>query len=483
MNSRIAANIVAYLVIGANHLSAAPTTTAFTYQGQLKDAGVPADGDFDMRFSLFDVAAGGATVAGPLIFDGNGGNPAPITVTNGLFQVVLDFGSTFDGTALWLNIQVRPHAVGNYATLSPRQPLTATPFALYALDGPGVTGAWNTSGSHIYNNNAGRVGIGTSSPQRVLHTMGDAVLFERDTNEAAVLLKNTANGVIDAEFGLHSTNLDDGYVYLSDQTAANTLFIRDQNVGVNTSNPTFDFQVNSLAPGTGTQPPTKLGLRWSAAALPTPVDWAYLAVGGSAPFGGVHLVREAGLDLKFSTEPTFDAGPSATQMTLTGGGSLGIGTTTPANRLSVVGSVNITAKLGVGLSTPLVPVHVGGGSDTSPAGGGYVVTGDVAGANISIDNNEIMARNNGAVAPLHLNANGGDIVCGGSVDVGYQIVTVVNGHATCPAGKMVIGGGCHISGDAEVQASYPVNNGWACVAGDQSGFIVLTGYAICVNLK
>ena len=39
---------------------AAPLGTAFTYQGQLKSDGSPANGLHDMRFRLFDAAVGGA---------------------------------------------------------------------------------------------------------------------------------------------------------------------------------------------------------------------------------------------------------------------------------------------------------------------------------------------------------------------------------------------------------------------------------------
>jgi hypothetical protein len=53
-------------------------------------------------------------------------------VTNGLFTVLLDIGTDpFNGQARWLDI-----AVNNTVPptpLTPRQPLTATPYAMYSL--------------------------------------------------------------------------------------------------------------------------------------------------------------------------------------------------------------------------------------------------------------------------------------------------------------------------------------------------------------
>lgn len=103
-------------------------STAFTYQGNLTDGAGPADGAYDFEFGLYDAVSVGSQVGSTV-------TKADKTVTDGLFSVELDFGSVFDGTALWLQINVRPGAsTGTYTALDPRQPLTATPYALYALN-------------------------------------------------------------------------------------------------------------------------------------------------------------------------------------------------------------------------------------------------------------------------------------------------------------------------------------------------------------
>jgi hypothetical protein len=107
---------------------AAPIGTAFTYQGYLKDGGEPANGTYDFRFLLFD-APGGSQV-GPMV------SADDVPVTEGIFTVQLDFGDVFDGTSLWMEIEVQGPGGGGYTTLSPRQPLTAVPYASYAANIP-----------------------------------------------------------------------------------------------------------------------------------------------------------------------------------------------------------------------------------------------------------------------------------------------------------------------------------------------------------
>ena len=101
----------------------AAAASAFTYQGRLDQAGVPAQGLFDFRFALYD--AGNYQIGSTL-------TNAAVTVSNGLFTVSLDFGaSAFNSDGRWLEIAVRTGA-NAFTTLSPRQALTAAPYAVQA---------------------------------------------------------------------------------------------------------------------------------------------------------------------------------------------------------------------------------------------------------------------------------------------------------------------------------------------------------------
>lgn len=139
--------------------------TAFTYQGRLTVDGVAANGAYDFLFSLFDAAASGTQVGSLPAING-------VPVTRSLFAVVLDFGNAFAaGQRRWLEIAARPSGVGSFTTLSPRQEVSATPFALYAQ----VAGApWTLSGAAIFYT-GGNVGVGTASPAARLHVNGGDV--------------------------------------------------------------------------------------------------------------------------------------------------------------------------------------------------------------------------------------------------------------------------------------------------------------------
>lgn len=108
----------------------APVGNAFTYQGELRQAGAPVTGNADLRFRLYTAATGGSQVGPEVAMNA-------AAIANGRFTAPLDFGAgTFGNDARWLEIDVRnPAGSGNFVTLTPRQRLTAAPVALFALAG------------------------------------------------------------------------------------------------------------------------------------------------------------------------------------------------------------------------------------------------------------------------------------------------------------------------------------------------------------
>lgn len=99
--------------------------TVFAYQGRLSEDTQPANGPYDMEFRLFDADS---NQIGNIVTQEN------IAVTNGLFNVDLDFGeNVFSGTTRYLEIAVRPgSSTGNYETLNPRVVIHPVPYAQHA---------------------------------------------------------------------------------------------------------------------------------------------------------------------------------------------------------------------------------------------------------------------------------------------------------------------------------------------------------------
>lgn len=150
MRIRLVVGSLIALVAAAPSLGETPLGTAFTYQGQLKQSGVPFDGMADFQFTLWDAAGSGNPPIGGTQVDGAQAINA-LPVTAGLFTVTLNAGgefggNAFNGNARWLQIAMRsPAGGGDFTTLAPRQPLTATPHALFALNADRLDGLDSTA--------------------------------------------------------------------------------------------------------------------------------------------------------------------------------------------------------------------------------------------------------------------------------------------------------------------------------------------------
>jgi hypothetical protein len=134
MKNKLHSIFVALALVAGAHQSGAQGT-AFTYQGQLQNNGSPASGAYNLTFSLFSTSTSGSPIAGPVTNNG-------VIVSNGLFMVQIDFGSgAFIGQTNWLEISVETNTgASSFISLTPRQPLTATPYAIYSESAGGVPG-------------------------------------------------------------------------------------------------------------------------------------------------------------------------------------------------------------------------------------------------------------------------------------------------------------------------------------------------------
>ena len=247
--------------------------TAFTYQGRLDSSGTPASGSYDLRFTIYDASGGGGFVAGPL-------TNAPTSVSNGLFTVTLDFGNQFPGADRWLEIGARTNGGGAFATLSPRQKLTPTPYAIMAssasnllgtlpagqlsgsvlngqlannsiavLPGTGLSGGGTVAlGDSTTLNNAGVLSVTGNADITAFPTFGAVTLGDTatDANTPSRIVKRDGNGdfsagtiTLNTNLNLPATTATAGIVYLGGQTVLHDYGVGNFFVGPGAGNLTM----------------------------------------------------------------------------------------------------------------------------------------------------------------------------------------------------------------------------------------------------
>ncbi len=126
---------LAVVVVCSARVSCAQTTE-FTYQGNLRDGGNAANGNYDFEFALFDMLSAGSQT-GATIPKNN------VSVTNGGFSVKLDFGPVFPGANRFLEIRVRLVGQPGFTTLVPRQLVNSAPYSVKSLNTDNAATATN----------------------------------------------------------------------------------------------------------------------------------------------------------------------------------------------------------------------------------------------------------------------------------------------------------------------------------------------------
>lgn len=211
MNS-ITPLILALLLAGVPLISIAQIEgqvgTEFTYQGQLSEAGSPADGLFDFEILLFDSSGGAFQLAPPVLLD-------DVAVSEGIFTVQLDFGPVFEAAdEAWLEVRVREGTSGGtYTPLLPRQPVHATPYAQTATS--------------VLPNSIGTVEIDPDQVQRRITGTCGPLSFA-----TAV----AADGSVTC-----GSSLDAGYWQSG---VGNAIHYSSGAVGINSADPEFDLHVD-----------------------------------------------------------------------------------------------------------------------------------------------------------------------------------------------------------------------------------------------
>lgn len=293
-------------------------TSGFTYQGKLTDAGNPANGTYDMQFKLFDTpTVGTGSQQGPTI------TSPSVQVSAGIFTVTLDFGSSvFTGEVRYLEIGVRPMGNPNpHSILSPRQPITSSPYTIQTLNAQQLGGL--PANRYVATDVSGNVGIGTPSPASKLDVRGN-ITVDAGGNPALFTAagggeQNRYLSLLNSPTLQSASGLKAGGVLVSDNfffanPGKNDLIVKGQ-VGIGTATPQSTLGVQATGHGI------------------TQTDGA-VTVGSYIDLQGGWLGTRSNHYLHFFTND------SAPRMTIDTLGNVGIGTTTPFSKLTVMGSTS-----------------------------------------------------------------------------------------------------------------------------------------------
>lgn len=176
------------LILISLWLPAATAQSAFTLQGELREAGVPADGSYDFRLTLF--AATAPVPEKGLVPIGVPRLVTDVPVIDGIFTVVVEPGAGFRGQDLQLGIEVRRSGEAEFEALTPYQTVHAVPYALFATD----TSEDSVRGSSIVDRSIATVDLGEYAVTRFNITPGAIGTEQLDT--ASVTTMKLADGAV-----------------------------------------------------------------------------------------------------------------------------------------------------------------------------------------------------------------------------------------------------------------------------------------------
>src|SRR3989339_579407 len=319
MNKKRGLLVLCMILLLGSLVSAIPQT--FSVHGKLENnAGSPLEGTYNMSFNIYTTYTGGSA-------SWTLSNQDVTTDSNGIYNI--DFGTnynfTFDGGTLFVD------------------------------------------GSNGY------VGIGTTSPQAILHTQTTGT----GNKTGLIVGRNTANTNDISSIVFNSADL----AFRTRTASALTEKVRITTtgyVGIGTTTPQSKLEVKDTAPfitinGTGANSEPGLKIQNDAR------GWQFYVAGGDADK----------LYIRDTTVP-------ATRMVIDDSGYVGIGTTTPQQKLDVVGNINST-----GFINATTDLCIQGGSflsSVSASAVGWTKTGTqvaltTATDNVSIGSTDFLVHN------------------------------------------------------------------------------------------
>jgi hypothetical protein len=198
-----------------------------------------------------------------------------------------------------------------------------------SVAGSGIsTNYWSANGNHIYNNNTGNVGVGTTAPQSKFHANGTSWF----TGDNTPLPPAAGKGVAIGQLG------ENGYIFSFDYSTftPKNLLLQSPggNVGIGTVNPSFTVDITTPTFGGGTRTISNGAANFIVQTTGGTNSWAryYMRSQNRSWFIGTSQ-NFNGDQLYFNDETA-----GLTRMVINAVGNIGIGTTNPLVNLHVNGA-------------------------------------------------------------------------------------------------------------------------------------------------
>ncbi len=393
-------------LISCSSALAQPVSSTFTYQGELRASGNPVSSAVDLRFRLYDAASLGTQV-GPQL------SISALTPSAGRFTASLDFGSVFNGQSRWLEIDVRAVGSPSFTTLIPRQALTATPNAAYALSAGAASTASNAiqlnGQSATFYQNAASLNAGTLPDARLSGTYTSALNLSSTSNSFSgsgaglinLSASNLSTGTVsDARLSSNIPRLNAPNLFSTDNEFGGIVTMQGLRLGAGLpANPGDVLTVDSA--GIGTWRPATIPLPFEAAStIPllscvfsitsTGLGPAICGTNTSLAGGTVGIEgtgnSSGGIGVRgYGSTGVEGLSTSSSGTGVTGSGNIGIqGTSSSANGTGVIGSASGTNDAwGVSGETTTGQAVIGRAGISPPGGGFPPGTGIVGYSNIS----------------------------------------------------------------------------------------------------
>ena len=411
---------ILFFVLGTITFCLAEIPQLIHYQGWLNDSdGQPLNETVSILFKIYDSEAGDTELWT---------ETHSVTVNDGLFSILLGSVTPIPHSLFNEDERYLALKIGEDSEMTPRTRLVSVGYSFRSHDSDNLDGKDDSTFVQSIN------GVSPDMDGKVELVPGSNITLTPDTSGHQVTISATLEGggdpsgvinVEDGKLGIGKTDPEEaldveGNIKASGKVSASAFSslsplifeapknlerarFDDQtgNFGIGTFEPVFNLHVKDVTASPSS--PTTFGIQWLLNTGKGSNKWFNIAVSTET-----NMMRNAGANLRFSTQDEMSSAPGATQMLLTGAGKLGIGVADPEEMLDVSGGGQFSGEVKLkGLFSDSADVVVGNGGGIHVSGGGKIDLSDEHGNPvISLDPTQYKRR---IITPVLEITGGGDL--------------------------------------------------------------------------